>query len=154
MTTVVMTEQSTSNGNQSVGLVRALSIPVLSLLFALALIYTRSLRANSGSSILLRLPEALGGEYLRIGLVSIAILFGFSCLPGGLIGTVLGYLIIRNSKLASASLNLLRIGQWGPFVLWWVLVATLLMIPPGQQPSGDFFVWSMGIPTVVLGTCY
>ena len=148
-----MTEQSTFNDSETVGPARALSVPVLGLVFALLLISVGSHTADPASTTYIRFPEGFGGEYLISGLRLIAILFGVSCLPGGLIGTVLGYLIAQNSKLASAALTLLRIGQWAPFVLWWALVQLLLM-GSSEQPGRYFFVWTMSIPAVVLGTCY
>jgi ABC-type nitrate/sulfonate/bicarbonate transport system permease component len=136
-----------------IGLTRAFLIPVLALLFALLLIYTRSSTEDQGSTTWIRFPEALGGEQLRLGLRTIAVLFGLSCFPGALIGAALGWLLVQNSKLASASISLLRIGQWTPFAISWALVE-LLVIAPGQQPGRYFIVWTMSIPAVALGSCY
>jgi ABC-type nitrate/sulfonate/bicarbonate transport system permease component len=141
-----MTEQPSVNDTPTFGLGRALAIPLGTLLLALLLIY-------SGSESSMRIPEVLGGDRLRKGLRTISVLFGLSCFPGGLIGTVIGYLLVENSKLASASFNLLRIGQWAPFVLWWPLVQ-LLLTAPDQQPGRYFLVWTISIPAVALGTCY
>jgi ABC-type nitrate/sulfonate/bicarbonate transport system permease component len=74
-------------------------------------------------------------------------------LPGGLIGALLGILIGQNSKLALASISLLRIGQWAPFVIWWVLVK-LFFVPFNQPLTPYFFDWTMSIPAVALGVCY
>lgn len=148
-----MADQGEFTHEKTVSLARSLSVPLFALLFALLLIYTRSHTEDPSSATWIRFPEALGGEHLRNGLRTIAVLFGLSCFPGGLIGTALGYLIVQNSKLASASLNLLRIGQWVPFVLSWALVSMLFMAP-GQQPGRYFFVWTVSIPAVFLGTFY
>ena len=142
-----MAEQITSNDTPSIGLARALAIPLVSLLSAPALGYIGSPTGNSA------FPEVVGRGYLSSGLRTIAILFGLSCFPGVLIGSAFGYLTLQNRTLASAALKILRIGQWAPFVIWWVLVQ-LLLVPPGQQPGRYFFVWTMSIPAVALGNCY
>jgi hypothetical protein len=138
-----MTEQATLNDAPPLGLARSLAIPLGTLLLALLLIY-------SGSESSMRIPEVLGGDHLRRGLRTIFILLGLSCLPGGLIGSVLGYLIGQNSKLTRVSLDFLRVGQWIPFVLWWPLIPQLLM-RPDQQITRYFFDWTMSIPAVALG---
>jgi ABC-type nitrate/sulfonate/bicarbonate transport system permease component len=141
-----MTEQTVLNDIPPLGLARSLAIPLATLLLALLLTY-------SGAESSMRIPEVLGGDHLRRGLRTIAILLGLSCLPGGLIGSMLAYLIGQNAKLASAAVDVLRVGQWVPFVLWWPLVPLLLMTP-GQQITRYFFFWTMSIPAVALGTLY
>jgi ABC-type nitrate/sulfonate/bicarbonate transport system permease component len=131
-----MVGQSLLDDKEAIGLARALSVPVLALLLAVLLILTAS-------------PQRQPFSALR----TLAILFGLSCLPGGLIGVALGYLIDRNSKLTAGLLETLRIGQWAPFVMWWVLLA-LLLAAPDQNLGRYFFVWTMSIPVVTLGACY
>lgn len=148
-----MTEQLDDAQGDTISLTRALSLPILALFFALLLIYTRPSPEDPNAVRWISFPETWGGDKLRYGLRNIAIVFGLSCFPGGSIGAMLGYLIAQNSKLASASISLLRIGQWAPFVIWWVLVI-LLFVAPDQQRGRYFFVCTMGIPAVALGTCY
>src|SRR5258706_4545844 len=148
-----MTDQDDTTRSESVGLAKAASVPLFALLFALLLIYTRSPTGDPGFATWIRFPESLGGEHLRQGLRTIAILFGLSCLPGTLIGIMLSYLIVPYSRLTSASISLLRIGQWVPFVIWWVLVK-LLFVPFNQPLSRYFFDWTMTIPAVALGVCH
>lgn len=134
-------------------LARALILPVIALLVALVLIYSGSSLSAPGSPLSVASPQHLGWRHLQKGLESLAILFGLTCFPGGFIGTALGYLFVQNAKLASASLSILRIGQWVPFVIWSALV-WLLVIASGQRPGRYIFVWTIGIPAVLLGTCY
>ena len=111
----------------------ALSLPLFALVLALVLIYLGPpSEPITGGQIIA--PDKLDGYRLHLGLRDIAIVFGLSCFPGGLIGAMLGHLILiaQNSKLASASISLLRIGQWAPFVIWWVLVLLLFV---GLRPT-------------------
>jgi len=144
-----MAEQIENQSDNNNNFTRALSLPLFALALASLLIYVGPPAEPSiGGQIIA--PDKLGGYRLQLGLRDIAIVFGLSCLPGGLIGAMLGYLITQNSKLASASMWLLRIGQWAPFVIWWVLVL-LLFVPAGQQRGRYFFDWTIGIPAVALG---
>jgi len=59
-----MAEESASNGKESNGAARALSIPVIVLLLALLLIYFASTGyPGSGFSLGFPNPDVLGGEY-------------------------------------------------------------------------------------------
>ena len=101
-----MAEQFESAQDNPISLARAISLPIFALFLALLLIYTSH---GPGNAVLwITFPETLGGDNLRDGLRNIAIVFGLSCLPGGLIGAMLGYLFMQNSKLALASISLLR----------------------------------------------
>ena len=145
-----MAEQFESAQDNPISLARAISLPIFALFLAL-LIYTS--RSPGNAVLWITFPETLGGDNLRDGLRNIAIVFGLSCLPGGLIGAMLGYLFMQNSKLALASISLLRIGQWAPFVIWWALVI-LIFGAIRQQRSGYFFIGTMAIPAVALASCY
>ena len=105
-----MTEQLDDAQGDTISLTRALSLPILALFFALLLVYTRPSPEDPNAVRWISFPETWGGDKLRYGLCNIAILFGLSCLPGGSIGAMLGYLIAQISKLALASISLLRIG--------------------------------------------
>jgi len=150
-----MADQPEDAQGDTISLARALSLPIFALFFALLLIYTRPSPGDPNAVRWISFPQSWGGDNLRYGLRNIAILFGLSCLPGGWIGGMLGYLILvtQNSKLASASISVLRIGQWAPFVIWWVLVL-LLFEAPGQQHGRYLFIWTLSIPAVALGVCY
>jgi len=147
-----MAEQIEALPRNNFSITRVLSLPLLALVLALVLIYVGPPKDPSIDGQFFA-PDKLDGYRLHLGLRAIAIVFGLSCFPGGLIGTMLGYLITHNTKLASASMSLLRIGQWAPFVIWWVLVI-LLFVAPDQQLGRYFFVWTMAIPAVALGVSY
>lgn len=147
-----MAEQVGDGLENAIGFARLLTLPLFALILALFLIYIGPpTDLSMGGQIIA--PDKLGGYRLHLGLRGIAIVFGLSCLPGGLIGAMLAYLIAQKSKLASASISLLRIGQWAPFVIWWVMVI-LLFEAPDQQLGRYFFDRTMGIPAVALGVCY
>lgn len=141
-----MTDQTVHNWNQTWFLTRALSIPIFAALLALVLLNTRLLPAGA-------FPEIIGAEHLGRGLRIIAIVFGLSCLPGGLIGVAFGALIARNTKFSSAAIQTLRFAQWLPVLIWWVLVPLVLMAPD-QRLGRFFYIWTISIPAVSLGTCY
>jgi hypothetical protein len=67
-----MVTEGESTHEETCVLTRMLSVPVLTLLLALLLIYTRSPTGDPGSAFSIKFPEVLGGEYLRNGLRTIA----------------------------------------------------------------------------------
>jgi len=135
--------------SSKIGLPRALIIPALALLLALLLISSRQFNAALSNAF----PEVIGGEYLFNGFRTITIIFGLSCLPGALIGSVIGYLLAWNLRIALAIRNVLRIAQWAPFILWWGL-DTALFIASRQKPPGSFFFWTIALPAVTTGSCF
>ncbi len=148
-----MVEQNPAVQEDSRNVGWALLIPVLAFLVALLLLFTRSPTVDPGSASIIAFPEIFGGENLRSALRSILIQFGLSVLPGGLIGLALGGLIVRSSNWSRASLRFLRIGQWAPFLIWWV-IAEELLIPWDVKVTRYFFVWAIGAPAVALAACY
>lgn len=148
-----MTEQTEDPQLEDTNLTRAFSIPIFALFFAVLLINTRPIPGDSNAIRWITFPDTLGGDSLRNGLRNIAITFGLSCFPGAVIGTGLAWLIARHAKLATGSLLVLRICQWAPFLFWWVL-SWALIYAPSERPGRYFFVWTMGIPAVALGSCY
>ena len=147
-----MAEQIEVAPENNISFTRALSLPLFALIFALILIYVGPPTDPSMANQIID-PDKLGRYRRQLGLRDIAIVFGLACLPGGLIGVMLGFVITQNFKLASASISLLRIGQWAPFVIWWVLVL-LLFLPWSQSPNRYFFDWTLSIPAVALGVCF
>jgi ABC-type nitrate/sulfonate/bicarbonate transport system permease component len=145
-----MSDQPEGNQGDAISLARALSIPILAMFFASLLIYAPG---DLNPTHWVSFPEAWEGESLRSGLLIIAIVLGLSCFPGVLIGGCLGWLIYRNTKLVSGSLLILRIGQWSPFLLFFVLTFALFYAP-SQRPNGYFYIWAIAIPAVALGSCY
>jgi ABC-type nitrate/sulfonate/bicarbonate transport system permease component len=148
-----MAEQIEAAPDNNFSFTRVLSLPLLALVLALLLIYAGPPAEAPNIARWISFPEFLGGDYLRAGLRNLAIVFGLSCFPGAIIGAGIGRLISRNSKLASGSLHVLRIGQWAPFLLWWVLTSVLSIVPT-ERPGRNFVVWTMSIPAVALGSCY
>jgi ABC-type nitrate/sulfonate/bicarbonate transport system permease component len=141
-----MSNQTIHDWNRTWFLARSLSIPIIAAVLAVVLLNTRLLPAGS-------FPEIIGGEHLRRGLRIIAIVFGLSCLPGGLIGVAFGSLIARNTQLSSVVIQTLRFAQWLPVLIWWVLVP-LALVPADQHLGRFFFIWTVSLPAVSLGTCY
>jgi len=148
-----MAEHIEAASDNNISFTRALSLPLFALVLALLLIYAGPPTevSNIGGQIVD--PDKLGGYHLRRGLRNIAIVFGLSCFTGAVIGTGLGWLIARSPKIASVSLLVLRIGQWAPFLLWWALTWELL-VAPSEHPGRFFFIRTMSIPAVALGSCY
>jgi ABC-type nitrate/sulfonate/bicarbonate transport system permease component len=141
-----MPNQTVHSPKQTRFLARALSIPILAALFAVVLLNTRLFPPGS-------VPEVIGGEYLRRGLRLIAIVFGLTCLSGGLIGVVLGSLIARNTQFSSVGIQILRFAQWLPFLTWYVLIL-LALVPLDQQPGRYIYLWTISIPAVAFAACY
>jgi ABC-type nitrate/sulfonate/bicarbonate transport system permease component len=148
-----MADQPAGNQRNTISLARALFVPIFALLFALLLIYTRPPPGEISPTHWVSIPANWGGEFLRNGLRNIAITLGLSCFPGAIIGAGLGWLIDRNTKLASGSIFVLRVGQWAPFLLSPVLTWALFY-PSSQRPDREFYVWTVAIPAVALGSCY
>ncbi len=148
-----MVEQLEASQGENISLTRTLALPIFALCLAMLLIYLGPEDPNISGKIFA--PYNLGAYHFRAGLRNIAITFGLSCLPGALIGAALGHLLAQNSQLAAASISLLRIGQWAPFVIWWVLVELIFVTPgTGVRLGKYFFELTMSIPAVALGACY
>lgn len=91
-------------------------------------------------------PKFLRGFGLMLTQVIVAFLFG-----GG-IGTVLGFLILRNGWLTLASIRCLRTGMWLPFVIYWALP----MWNPREISVQQAFLFAFTVSStaVALITCY
>lgn len=148
-----MTREDTKAGDCAISLVRALSVPLVGLIFALILVFTRILMASSVPGAKLNFPEPPFGPGFQLGIRTIALVFGLSCAPGLLVGIISGHTIAHNNRLTLAFLSLLRIWQWAPIIIWWVLIH-LIFFEFNQSPGRFSYILMIGVPAIAMSSCY
>lgn len=71
----------------------------------------------------------------------------FSAPVGAVVGITFGNLVLRSSKLAIDTINLLRIAQWAPFLIAW----TLAFAVTAKWEQGVSWLWLSAYCAVAVG---